>query len=220
MIITKDTQLKQDVLAELRWDAEIDESKVGLIVSNGAVTLTGYVPIFRQKIAAAEAAKGVTGVLAVVNNIEVRLEATHRATDEGLAERVANVLKWNVSTMGKDLKAEVKHGTVTLTGEIEWHYQRVNILRNIEHVTGVVNVVDHIVLKPRASAADVQKRIKDALERHANVEAAKIEVAVVNGTVTLSGTVESMEEMDRVEDAAWKAPGVAKLVDNLRIAAR
>ena len=217
--MNKDTEVKQRVLEELRWDAEIDESKIGIIVGNGAVTLTGHVPTFRQKIAAAEAAKSVTGVLAVVNNIEVRLEYMHRATDEGLAERIANVLKWNVSTQGKDLKADVKNGTVTLSGEIEWQYQRINILRNIEHVSGVINIIDKLVLKPHVSAHDIQQKIKDALERHASLEAGKIDVKVINGTVTLSGTVESIEEMDRVEDAAWKAPGVTKLVDNLRIAA-
>jgi len=212
-----DAQIKQDVLAELKWDAEIDEAKIGVSVTNGAATLSGHVPTYRQKMAALKAAKRVAGVLAVVNNIDVSLESKHRATDEGLAERIANVLKWNVSTLGKDLKAEVKNGIVTLTGEVDWHFQRSNILKAIEHVTGVANVIDLINLKPSVSATNVQEKIKEALKRHAEEEATRINVTVTNGTVTLSGSIESIEEMDRVENAAWAAPGVSKVVDNLRV---
>lgn len=212
-----DAQIKADVVAELKWDAEIDETKIGVAITNGAVTLSGHIPTFRQKMEAATAAKRVAGVLAIVNNIDVMLDREFSTTDEGLAERIANVLKWNVSIPGKEIKAIVKNGIVSLSGQVDWQYQRSNILRNIEHVGGVVNVVDHITLKPAASATDVQKKIKDALIRHADVEASKVTISVSNGIVTLSGTVESMEEMDRVEDAAWTAPGVSKVVDNLRV---
>lgn len=212
-----DSQIKHDVLAELKWDAEIDESKIGVAVTNGAVTMTGHVPSYRQKMAAKRATKRVAGVLAVVDNTQVLLESEHRATDEGLAECIANVLKWNVSAPN-NIKAEVKKGIVTLTGEVDWHYQRANILKNVEHVGGVIDVINFINIKPRVTATDVQQSIKSALQRHADVEAAKIAVIVSNGTVTLSGTVDSMAEMDRVEDAVWAAPGVINVVDNLRVA--
>jgi osmotically-inducible protein OsmY len=212
-----DAQLKRDVAAELSWDAEIDESKIGVIVSKGSVRLTGHVPTYRQKIAAKSATKRVAGVLAVVDEIEVQLPSQHKATDAGLAERIANVLRWNISSHHRDIKAEVENGVVTLSGEIDWQYQRANILQNIEHVSGVIDVVDLITLKPRASAGDIQMRIMEALKRHADVEATRIQVSAIDGTVTLSGTVESIDEMDRIECAAWAAPGVTKVVDNLRI---
>ena len=213
-----DAQLKKDVTDELRWDAEVEETKIGISVTNGAVTLTGHVPSYRQKIAAADAVKRVSGVLAVVNNIDVQIESIHRTTDEGLAERIANVLKWNVSIPGKEIKADVKNGVVTLMGDLDWQYQRNNVLRNIQHVGGVVNVIDLMKVKPRVVASDVQKRIREALQRHVDVEASKITVSVADGTVTLAGTVDSVAEMDRIEDAAWTAPGVTKVVDNLRVA--
>ena len=212
-----DSQIKQDVLDELKWDAEIDESKIGVIVSSGALTLTGHVPTYRQKMAAKGAAKRVAGVNALVDNVEVRLDGSYRTTDEGLAERISNVLKWNVSAPSKPIKAEVRNGIVTLSGEVEWRYQRTNILKNVQHVGGVIGVTDLITVKPRVTATDIQARIKSALERHADVEANSISVAVVNGTVTLDGTVESLDEMDRVEYAAWAAPGVSKVIDNLRV---
>jgi len=213
-----DSQIKQDVIAELKWDPEIDESKVGVIVNNGAVTLTGHVPTYRQKMAAKSSAKRLAGVLAIVDELEVRLPSEHRMTDEGLAERIANVLHWNVSNELQGIKAEVKNGLVTLSGEVDWQFQRANILKNVEHVSGVMNVIDLITLKPRVSTSDVQKRIMDALKRHADIESSKIKVTAVNGTVTLNGTVESIDEMDRIECAAWTAPGVTKVVDNLRVA--
>ncbi len=212
-----DAQIKADVTAELKWEAEVDETKIGVAISNGAVTLTGHVPTFRQKMAAKQATKRVAGVLAVVDHMDVLLEHFHRMTDEGLAERIANVLKWNVSVPDPGIKAEVKNGIVTLSGEVEWQYQRANIIKNVEHVSGVVNVSNLINVKPRAHTADIQHRIKDALKRHADLEATKVAIAVNNGTVTLTGSVESFDEMDRVESAVWAAPGVTKVVDNLRI---
>ena len=215
-----DAQIKHDVLAELKWDPEIKEEHVGITVHHGAVALTGHVPTYRQKVAAREAAKRVADVKAVVDDLDVRLEAETRLTDEGLAERIANVLRWNVSGGGDNVKAEVKCGVVTLTGEVHWQHQRGCILRSIEHVKGVRSIVDQIIVKPVVSISNVRDRIKEALERHADTEASRIDVDVADGTVTLSGTVESLAEMDRVEDAAWAAPGVSKVVDNLSVAPR
>ena len=212
-----DTQIKNDVTAELKWDPEIEEAKVGVAVSNGAVTLSGHVPTYWQKMAALKATKRVSGVLAVVNSIDVSIESIHRTTDQGLAERIANVLKWNVSIPGREIKAEVNNGLVTLSGEVDWNYQRANIERNIEHVSGVVNILDQITIKPHVARSDVQQKIQAALDRHADIEAGHVGISVASGTVTLSGTVESLEEMERIEAAAWTAPGVYKVIDNLRI---
>lgn len=213
-----DAQINQDVLAELKWDPEIDDAKLTISVHHGAVTLKGFAPTYRQKIAARAATKRVAGVVALVDEIEVHLDSEHWTSDEALAERIANVLRWNVSNRTPDIKAEVKHGVVTLTGDVEWQYQRANVHKNIEHVSGVLNVVDLIALKPRASAGDIQKRIMDALRRHADLEASRITITAVGGTVTLKGEVESLDEMDRIEAAAWLAPGVTKVVDHLRVA--
>ena len=213
-----DAQIKQDVLAELKWDPEIDDAKLTISVQHGAATLKGFAPTYRQKIAARTATKRVAGVVALVDEIEVHLDSEHWTSDEALAERIANVLRWNVSNQTPDIKAEIKHGVVTLTGDVEWQYQRANIQKNIEHVSGVLDVIDLISLKPKVSAGDVQKRIMDALRRHADFESSKISVTAAGGTVTLKGEVESMEEMDRIEAAAWLAPGVTKVVDQLRVA--
>ncbi len=125
-----------------------------------------------------------------MNNIDVRLEAENRTTDEGLAERIANVPKWNVSIPNHNLKADVKHGIVTPRRRSEWQCHRASILKNIEHVSGVVGITDRITLKPRALESDIQRKVKDALERHAGFEANNIKVTASGGTATLSGKVE------------------------------
>ena len=213
-----DAQIKQEVLNALKWSSVVKEEHVGVTVHNGAVTLSGHVPTYWQKRAAKEAAKGISAVKAVVDNVEVRLDSEMRTTDEGLAERIANVLKWNVSNQGQGVKAEVKNGTVTLTGQVEWQSQRLNILRNVEHVGGVANLINLITIKPRLSTVDIKKQIREALERHAEIEVSKITVEAADGVVTLTGSAESLAELDRIEDVAWDAPGVSKVVNNVRVA--
>jgi osmotically-inducible protein OsmY len=212
-----DYQIKQDVLDELDWDPEIEASRVGVEVTDGAVTLVGAVETYRQKQAAREAAKRVAGVRALVDRLEIELPIQHRLSDEGLAERVAHVLNWNVSAEAKNIQAEVQNGVVTLGGELEYHFQRKNILDQIEHVAGVVNVIDQMTVKPKVSASDVEDRIKDALNRHAEIESDNVTVRVLDGTVTLEGTAESLDEMDRIEQAAWAGPGVTNVINNLRL---
>ena len=212
-----DYQIKQDVLDELDWDPEIEASRVGVEVTDGAVTLVGAVETYRQKQAAREAAKRVAGVRALVDRLEIELPIQHRLSDEGLAERVAHVLNWNVSAEAKNIQAEVQNGVVTLGGELEYHFQRKNILDQIEHVAGVVNVIDQMTVKPKVSASDVEERIKDALNRHAEIESDNVTVRVLDGTVTLEGTAESLDEMDRIEQAAWAGPGVTNVINNLRL---
>jgi osmotically-inducible protein OsmY len=212
-----DEQLRQDVLDELCWDPEVEETKIGVTVSDGAVVLSGFVTTYAQKTAARRAAERVEGVRVLVDKTEVRLTRQYHTSDEGLAQRIAHVLTYNLSST-PHIKAEVKGGVVTLKGEIDWHYQRNNILSNIEHVSGVISVVDLMKLKPSTSTADIQGRIAAALKRHADIEASNINVAVHGGTVTLSGTVDSLAEMQRVERTAWAAPGVTKVIDNLRVA--
>lgn len=213
-----DSALKQDVLAELDWDPEVEATKVGVEVTDGAVTLTGAVHSYRQKQAAHAAARRVAGVRALVDRLEIELPEQHRLSDEGLAERIAHVLNANISSEGRNIQAEVENGIVTLTGELAHHYQRRNILKNITHVAGIADVVDKMTVRPAVSASDVEERVRRALDRHAEIEATNIEVRVLEGVVTLEGTVESLAEMDRIEQAAWAGPGVINVVNNLKLA--
>jgi len=215
--MSDDYKIKQDVIDELDWDPEVEASRVGVEVTDGAVTLLGTVETYRQKQAAHNAAKRVAGVRSLVDKLEIELPVQHRLSDEGLAERVAHVLNWNVSADAKDVQAEVENGVVTLTGELDYNFQRQNILKNIQHVSGVVNVIDQMTVRPKVSATDVEDRIRNALTRHAEIESENVSVRVLDGVVTLEGTAESLDEMDRIEQAAWAGPGVVNVINNLRL---
>ena len=213
-----DVKLKEDVLGELDWEPAVTEAEIGVTVKDGAVTLTGTVPSYLEKVAAKRAARRVSGVRAIADEIEVRLITETGTTDEEIAQRIAHVLEWNTQIPTDEVKAEVRKGMVTLSGDVDWNFQRTYTHRQVEGIHGVVSVTNNIHVRQRPAAQDVKKKIEHALHRHADVEALKVSLSVKDGIVTLSGEVDSFAEKDEIVDAAWSALGVQSVVDNLSIA--
>jgi len=214
-----DVKLKEDVLGELDWEPAVTEADIGVIVKDGAVTLTGTVPSYLEKVAAKRAARRVGGVRAIADEIEVRLTSETLLADQEIAQRIAHVLEWNTQIPADDVKAEIRNGMVMLSGDVDWNFQRTYTHRQIEGIEGVVSVTDNIRVRKRPAAQDVKKQIEHALHRHANIEVSKVSVSVQDGTITLRGEVDSFAEKDLIVDAAWSAMGVRSVIDNLRIAA-
>ncbi len=212
-----DDEIKDDILAELEWDPQISSSQIGVTVKDGAVTLMGTVGAYSEKLAAERAAKRVQGVRAIAEEIKVKYPGDTRVTDEEIAGRVASLLEWNVSIPNNDIQAEVRNGYVTLTGDVDWNYQREIANTQVSGVKGVVGVNNQITVKSRVAPADVAKSIKRALHRNAEIEASHIDVDIDGGKVTLKGDVKAWYERKLIEDAAWAAPGVTHVVDNLRV---
>lgn len=213
-----DAQTKRNILRELEWDPKIEPEDIGVTVHDGAVTLTGTTSSYSNKIAATSATKRIAGVHAVVNKMQVELRRGQTRSDEDIAEKISHVIEWNVSfPKSKSIKAVVSNGFATLTGEVDWNFQRQNAEKLVRDIRGVTGVANLIKLTPSVSKFDVKKEIKDALERHAEIEATKVGVNVIDGKVTLTGKVESYEEMERIEYAAWAAPGVTEVIDNLKV---
>jgi len=213
-----DDRLKEDVLGELDWEPAVTEAEIGVIIKDGAVTLTGTVPSYLEKVAAKRAARRVGGVRAIADEIEVRLPSETATTDEEIAHRIAHVLEWNTQIPTDDIKAEVRNGVVTLRGDVDWNFQRTYTHRQVEGIQGVVSVTNNIHVRKRPAAQDVKKKIEHALHRHADIEASKVGLSVQDGIVTLSGEVDSFAEKDEIVDAAWSALGVSRVIDNLSIA--
>lgn len=218
IMLTSDENLKENILSELNWEPAVTEAEIGVTVKNGAVTLTGTVPSYLEKIAAKRAARRVAGVRAIADEIEVHLPCETMATDEEIAQRIAQVIEWNTQIPTDDVKAEVRNGMVTLSGDVDWNFQRTYSHRQIEGIKGVISVTNNIRVRERPAAQDVKQKIEHALHRHADIEASRISLSVKDGTVTLSGNVESFAEKDEIVDAAWSALGVRKVIDNLSIA--
>jgi osmotically-inducible protein OsmY len=213
-----DAQLKKDVESELEWDASINASHVGVTVNDAVVTLTGHLDTYAEKYAAERAVQRVQGVKAVAVELDVRLAAGHQRTDGEIAAATESALRWNALVPEDSVKVMVEKGWVTLSGEVDWDYQRVAALKSVRPLTGVLGVTNSMTLKPQVAPADISVRIRSALQRQAEREAKGIEVSVSGHTVTLKGQVHSWSERAAAQGAAWSAPGITSVVNQLRVA--
>jgi osmotically-inducible protein OsmY len=213
-VMKKDTDLLADVQAELDWNPSFDDRGIVVAVKDGVVTLAGHVNSYADKWSAEDAAKNVAGVRAIANEIEVKLKSTAQRTDREVAEAAVSALRSNVAVPAADIKVIVNEGCITLEGHVSMWYERVAAENAVRYLWGVRSVRNHIQIKAKAYAGDVRGKIRKSFERHANVDADKIQIAVADGTVTLSGHVTSWTEREDAEAAAWAAPGVMH-VENL-----
>ena len=214
-----DSELKKDVLAELAWDPLVPEARIGVAVSDGVVTLTGHLDSYAEKIAAKHAAERVIGVKALAVEIEVIPLGIHQRSDTEIAAAAEHALGWNTSIPQDRVKVTVEKGWVTLSGELDWNFQRRAVERLIRPLKGVVGISDNIRLKTAAAPVNLSSRIQDALVRQAVREARRIEVAMEGRVVTLKGHVHSWAERSAAEGATWAAPGVSKVNNQLTVQA-
>lgn len=212
-----DMQLKQEVEAELDWDPMIDPAGIGVEVGDRVVTLSGHLGSYAEKIAAEKAAQRVGGVKAVVVELDVRVPQADKRTDEEIANAVRSILKWTVGVGEEAVKVQVERGVITLSGAVDWGYQSYTAERAISHVRGVVGVINHIQVRGSEKASDIGEKIAAALKRHAQREANHIQIDVHDGMVRLAGTVGSFSEKKAARGAAWSAPGVRAVIDDLSV---
>jgi osmotically-inducible protein OsmY len=212
-----DMQLKQDVLTELDWEPSVNAAHIGVSINDGVVTLTGHVPSFAEKHAAEKAAKRVYGIKAVADEIDVKLPSSSRRTDGDIATTCVKALKDNETVPDQRIKILVDSGRVTLEGEVEWQYQKDAALASIRYLAGVAGVTNCIRIKPRVSPADVKTMIEQALKRSAQEDARRISVKVEGAKVILHGSVRSLSEKDEAGWAAWAAPGIVDVKNDLSV---
>jgi osmotically-inducible protein OsmY len=213
-----DAEVQQDVIRELKWDSRVDETDVGVEVDNGIITLTGTVSSWGKRVAAEDAAHRVRGVLDVANDIIVKVPGTGGRTDTEIAQAVRNALVWDVFVPDTRIQSTVSDGVVTLKGDVDSWIQRDDADRVVRNLAGVRGMRNDIVVKPpKVAASEVRKSIENALDRQAEREAERIRLEVLDGKVTLFGTVHSWTERQAVVGAAKGTPGVRSVEDKLRI---
>ena len=210
-----DSDLKQHVQSALEWEPSVDQNDIGVSVSEGVATLRGTVRSYSEKSIAERTALRVYGVKGVANDLEVRLPSRAERTDTDLAQAAVNALGWNSLVPQGKVSVSVSQGWITLTGTVDWQFEKDAAARAVRDLTGVKSVVNQIVVKARVSTPDVRQKIEAAFTRSAQIDARRINVTATDGKVILSGHVKSWAERQEAERAAWAAPGVTQVDDRL-----
>ncbi|UIJ46222.1 BON domain-containing protein [Sphingomonas cannabina] len=213
-----DSQLQRDVLDELAFEPMVEHGQIGVMAKDGVVTLTGHVPNYAQKMAAERAAARVNGVKAIAEEIKVRFPSDPKTSDTEIAERILQLFRWDVTVPDERIQVRVENGWVTLSGDVEWNYQKKAAQTAAGRITGVKGVNNRVEIKGEPSPADVRERIMTAIKRQSALDANAISVSVAGHTVKLSGEVHGWNERRVAEQAAWSVPGVNRVEDEIAFA--
>ncbi len=212
-----DLQLQQDVMAELKWEPAVHAAQIGVEVKHGVVTLAGEVGSYTEKWNAERAAQRVSGVKALAIELKVKLSAIGQRSDAEIAESAKNILAWSSPLPAETIKVMAENGWLTLSGDVEWQYQRQDAADSVRKLSGVTGVSNQIAIKPSLSATVVKSDIEAALKRRAVADAKTIAVDVSGGDVTLTGTVHSWAERELATRSAWGTAGVRNVVDRMSL---
>lgn len=212
-----DKQLQTDVIAELSWEPSVHAAEIGVEVRDGVVTLAGHVSSYAEKWNAERAAQRVSGVKALAVEMDVKLPALGQRDDADIAASATNMLAWATAVPDDAVKVLVEDGWITLSGAVDWQYQKQAASDAVRFLIGVKGVSDQIAIKPAVTASAVKADIEAALNRRAIADAKKITVQVSGGDVTLTGAVHSWSERDLATHSAWGAPGVRHVIDKMTL---
>ncbi len=213
-----DSQLRQDITDELEFDPSFSGEHISVAVDKGVVTLGGHVNSYAEKLAAIAATRRVKGVHAIAENIEVHYSYQKETADDQIAKRAYDILKWDVVVPSNAVEVLVHEGWVTLSGKVNWHFEKTAAEDDVGKLSGVRGITNMIAIRPDLDSANVKSKIDSALKRHAEAEANAIRVSVGNSNnVVLEGVVDNWGERRAIEHAAWSAPGVASVENRLTI---
>jgi osmotically-inducible protein OsmY len=213
----QDRLLQRNVMAELEWEPAVESADIGVAVVDGVVTLNGFVKSYAEKLAAEKAVRRVAGARAIAEELKVRYASDAKTADHEIAKRILDVFDWNSLIPQDTIQVKVEHGWVSLGGEVKRHYQSKEAARVASQISGVTGVSNRIRIQNAVSAGDVRKRIEDAFERQADLDARSVVISVDGNQVTLGGHVGAWHERRAAERAAWAAPGVTQVIDHIAV---
>jgi len=212
-----DRELRMDVLAELSWDPSIRDEDIASAVKDGVVTLAGTVDTYAQRYAAERAVERVKGVKAIVNDVAVKLPGAMERSDPDIAHAAVNALQWDIQVPEDRIQVKVTNGWLTLEGEVDRYFQKEAAERAVGYLMGVKGVSSLITVRPTPTPADVKQRIRASLQRQAELEADQISVETAGSVIRLRGAVRSLADRNNAARAAWNAPGVTKVENELTV---
>jgi osmotically-inducible protein OsmY len=215
--IMNDKQLQQAVIDELAWEPSVTSEHIGVTAREGIITLSGHVPSYWEKRGANAAAVRVKGVKGVAEEIEVKLFGANLWADDKIAERAVQSLTFDGSVPKDKVKLTVDKGWITLTGEVDWNYQKTAADHAVHRLIGVLGVTNDIKIKPHVTAYEVREKIEKALTRVASFEAQDLSISIDGGKVMLGGKLDNWHERVLAETAAWSVPGVTQVQDKIAL---
>jgi osmotically-inducible protein OsmY len=210
-----DSELQRDVMTELFWEPSIKSAEIGVSVTDGVVTLSGHVDSFYKKWTAERAAVRVFGVKAVTDKIQVKLSSSLKRSDEELTRVALDALEWNVGVPHEGIKVQVQDGVITLSGEVNWWYQKDAAEDTVRKLVGIAYLNNRIIIKSTVEPQDVKNQIESAFQRNALLDARRVTVETQGGKVILRGSVRNWAEREQVHWAAWAAPGVSEVESHI-----
>ncbi|HTL81347.1 MAG TPA: BON domain-containing protein [Bacteroidia bacterium] len=212
-----DTQIQRDILDELEWEPTLAPGEIKVDVKEGIVFLSGSVDSFNKKIIAEQAANRVYGTKAVEVDITVDVDPKLKKTDTEITGIILDILRWHSAVKEDKVKVDVQDGWVTLTGEVEWEFQKRAVKRVIENLVGVRGITNNLEVVPQTNVADIKEKISKAFQRNATIDASKIIIETKGDKVILKGNVNSLHEKYAAAKAAWFAPGVRSVENKLQV---
>jgi osmotically-inducible protein OsmY len=213
----KDENLRQQVVDELRSDPAVGGEKIDVAVVDGVVSLSGHVSSCARRVAAERIVRRLTNVRGVTVAIDIKLPQGAAVPDDEIAQRAVTILKWNSLLPADRIQVSVKDGWITLSGEVDWQYQRSAAEDAVRPLPGVVAVVNNLSSRSQVHVEHVRNRIENVLTRIAAARAARISVAVCGPIVTIHGKVHDQEERAAVKNAVELIPGVQHVEDLLTV---
>ena len=218
-------ELKQDVINELNWEPTVIEGiitpsgnpQIEVAAMDGVVTLSGEVDSYFKKWSAYRTAGRVSGVKDIIDDIKVKLPGSFKLADEEIGLSAVHAIELNLSIPHDRIHVRVQEGSITLTGEVDWAYQREAAEGAVRNLRGVVWVSDQITIKPRFETIDVKYMIESAFKRNTMLDSRGIGVEAQDGKVILKGTVHSWIEREEAQRIAWAAPGVTQVENHILI---
>jgi osmotically-inducible protein OsmY len=214
-VARNDSDIRADVLAEMAWDPQVTVADIDATVNDGYVTLTGVASTYATKDAATDAAYRVYGVKDVDNDIIVDPAAFGLRSDEQIAADVRSMLALDLDVPNTRITLSVLDGVVTLSGDVDYFFQRDDAEDDAASIAGVRDVIDTIAVLEQPMAADIADQIASAFARNGDLFDDNVSVTANGHSVTLSGTVRYWSEYDEAEDVAWRAPGVTSVTNDI-----
>lgn len=211
--MSDDEKIRQRIIDELEFEPALNAAQIGVGVQEGVVTLSGHVRSFLEKHTAERAALRVKGVRAVAQEIEVRLPADKKHADDEIAARAIKILDWDLAVPSTAIAVKVEQGVVTLSGDVDWAYQRAEAEQDMRKLSGVKSVINSIRVRPQVQPENVRAKIRAAFERSAGLEASGITIETSGSRVRLNGKVRTLVEREEAERAALSTPGVIGVDD-------